>query len=188
MSLNSTAGDAAAESYFAVADADTYFTNRNNAAWTGSTAVKEAAARLGTQYLDNAYRERWKGITATKDQALAWPRVEGSRGGRPFYGSSYPLLDENGWQIDPTVVPIQVQRAAMEAALLSLSGATLEPQLVRGGQIKSLDEQVGPIKESTVWADGAPAIDRYTVIEGYLRGLTDSQPGTSAGNIRLMRG
>lgn len=187
MSLNSTSGDAAAESYFAISDADTYFTARSNAAWAGTTAAKEAAARLGTQYLDNAYRERWKGITATKTQALAWPRVEGSRGGRPFYGSSYPLLDENGWQIDPTVVPVQVQRAAMEAALLSLGGATLEPTLVRGGRIKSQTKTVGPLSKSTTWEDGAPAIDRYSTIEGYLRGLVDSLPGASSGNISLVR-
>lgn len=188
MSLNSTAGDAAAESYFAIADADAYFTNRGIAAWTGTTPVKEAAARLGTQYLDNAYRLRWKGITATKVQSLAWPRVEGTRNRRPYYGAFYPMLDENGWQLDPAVVPVQVQRAAMEAALLALSGTSLESMLVRGNAVKSQKDAVDVISTETVWQDGAPTIDRYRVIEGYLSGLVDSSPGAQSGNITLVRG
>jgi hypothetical protein len=187
MTLNSIAGDAAAESYFSIAEADAYFSSRGVTAWTGTDAVKEQAARKGTTYLDNAYRERWKGITSTQPQALAWPRVEGSRGGRPFYGSSYPLLDENGWQIDPTIVPVQVKRAAMEAALLAIGVTVLEPALVRGGQIKSIDKSVGPLRKAIVYADGAPAIDRYTAIDGLLRGLVTSAPGAASGNIGLVR-
>lgn len=187
MTLNSTTGDVNAESYFSIAEADSYFTSRGNDAWTGSTSAKEAAARLGTQYLENAYRGRWVGITATQPQALSWPRVQGSRGGRPFYGSSYPLLDENGWQIDPTTVPIQVKRAAMEAAALSIIGTTLEPTLIRGGAIQSTKSAVDVISEEITYAPGAPVIDRYLVIEGLLRALVINSPGDPSGNNRLMR-
>jgi hypothetical protein len=185
MSLDSTPGGSAAESYFSIAEADTYFTNRNNSAWTGVTAAKEAAARLGTQYIENTYRGRWVGLTATQTQALAWPRVDGARGGqgRAFgYGWLFPLYDINGWPIDSTTIPAQVKNAAMEAALLALSGTSLEPTLERGGQVKSLSEQVGPISTSTVWADGASARDTYTAIDGYLRGLV-----MSSNNVRLVR-
>lgn len=185
MSLNSTAGDAAAESYFAVADADTYFSNRGVAAWAAATTVaKEQAARLGTQYLDNAYRDRWVGLTATQAQALAWPRVDGSRGGQMGFGVGYtfPLYDINGWPIDDTTIPAQVKYAAMEAAVLSLGGTVLEPVFARGGRIKSQTKTVGPLSKSTVWEDGAPIDDTYTVIEGYLRGLL-----TSSNNVRLVR-
>jgi hypothetical protein len=179
MALNSTAGDAAAESYFSLAEATTYFTNRGVTAWTGTDAVKEQAARKGTSYLDNAYRNRWKGYRTAQTQALAWPRV-----GSTFF--VYGIVDEDGFEIPTNVVPDQIKRAAMEAALLSMS-VTLEPTLERGGQIKSKTETVGPISESTTWMDGAPAVDRYSAIEGLLRGLVTSTPGASAGNVRLVR-
>ena len=181
MSLNSTSGDAAAESYASVAEADAYFSKRNLTAWTGSDAAKEAALRLGTQFLDNAYRGKWVGLTAAQTQALAWPRVDGSR--NPYhYSLTFPIVDVNGFQIDSTVVPAQVKYAAMEAALLALSGTALEPTLARGGQIKSIDKSVGPLRKAIVYADGAPVRDVYTVIDGYLRGLVQA-----TGNVQLVR-
>lgn len=186
MTLNSTAGDGAADSYFSIADASTYFTSRGIAAWTGSTAVMENAARLGTSYLDNQYRDRWVGIASTQAQSLAWPRSDGYR--TLLRTFTYPLLSLEGFQIDMAVVPVQVQRAAMESALLALTGTVLEPQLVRGGAVKQLSKQVGPLKVDTIWQDGASPINRYTVIEGLLRGLVNSTPGASSGTVRLVRG
>ena len=185
MALNSTAGDAAAESYFSIAEADTYFSNRGLTLWTGTDAAKEAAARLGTQYLDNNYRNRWVGIRSTQTQALAWPRVDGSRGGREQSfgtGFTYPLQDSDGFDIASNVVPAQVKQAAMEAALLALSGTTLEPTLDRGGRIKSISKQVGPLSKSITYEDGASARATYTAIDGYLRGLVQSR-----GSVKLVR-
>jgi hypothetical protein len=185
MSLNSTVGDAAAESYFAIAEADTYFSNRGVTTWTGATAVKEAAARRATAYLDNQYRGRWKGITVTQTQALAWPRAEGYRD--IYRQFTYPLQDPEGFAILSTVVPQQVKTAAMEAALLALTGSTLEPTLARGGQIKSIGKSVGPLRKDITYTDGASVVDRYLVIEGLLRGLVTSTPGSSSGNTKLVR-
>lgn len=191
MALVTTAGATNADSYFSLAEATAYFDARGVTAWTGTDTVKEQAARKGTAYLDNAYRNRWKGYRTEQAQALAWPRV-GPGGDSRFrlpVGSTffvYGIVDEDGFEIPTNVVPEQVKRAAMEAALLSLS-VTLEPTLERGGQIKSKTETVGPISESTTWMDGAPAVDRYSSIEGLLRGLVTSTPGASAGNVRLVR-
>lgn len=185
MSLNSTAGDAAAESYFAVADADTYFSSRGVTTWTGATAVKEAAARKAATYLDNQYRGRWVGLASSQVQALAWPRADGTR--TLVRSWIYPLLDENGFQVPIASIPVQVKTAAMEAALLALGGATLEPTLVRGGQIKSIGKTVGPLRKDINYTDGAPVVDRYLVIEGLLRALVTSTPGSSSGNVKLVR-
>ncbi len=191
MSLNSTPGDAGAESYFAVSDADAYFAARSNAAWAaGSTSAKETAARLGTQYLENAYRDRWVGLTVTQIQSLAWPRVDGVRGGqhRAYgFGWTFPLYDINGWPIDTASVPVQIQRAAMEAALMSLSGVSLEPTLVRGNAIKQTKTTVDVISTQIEYMPGAPVFDRYLVIEGLLRGLVTSTPGAPSGNTKLAR-
>jgi hypothetical protein len=60
-------GKADAESYISVADADTYFTARNNATWAAlSTSDKEAALRKATDYMLQAYRVRWAGMRETE--------------------------------------------------------------------------------------------------------------------------
>lgn len=189
MSLNSTVGDAAAESYAAVTDADTYFAARGITTWAAAaTPAKESALRIGTTYLENQYRDKWVGIRSTQTQALAWPRVDGARGPL-LYNPGYltPLYDLDGFQILSTVVPVQVMRATMEAALLSLASVSMEPRLVRGGMVKSQRDKVDVLESETVYQDGAPSIDRFTIIEGLLRGLVKSNPGASSGNIGMVR-
>lgn len=191
MTLTATAGDAAADSYFTLAEADAYFAARGNTAWTGSDLAKEAAARLGTQYLDNAYRDKWKGYRTEQAQALAWPRI-GSGGDTRFRypGQSFAVwgvVDSDGFEIPTNVVPEQVKRAAMEAALLAIGGTVLEPTLTRGGLVKSVDKSVGPLRKAVTYMDGAPVVDRYTVIDGLLRGLVTSAPGATSGNVTLVR-
>lgn len=182
MTLVTTAGASNADSYVALADTDAYFAARGVTTWTGSDTVKEQALRRATTYLDNQYRDRWIGLAATQEQALAWPRVDGSRD--PWHRSlQYPLVDINGFEIADNVVPQQIKTATMEAALLIVIGTTLEPVLTRGGAVKQ--ETIGPI--SVTYTDGASPVDRYLVIEGLLRGLVTSSPGSSSGNTKLVR-
>lgn len=164
------------DSYFSVAEADDYFSSRGVTAWTGTENAKETASRRGTSYLDNQYRGRWIGIRSEQDQKLAWPRY-----------SDETLYDSDGYEIADDAIPEQIKTAAMEAALLALTGVTLEPRLERGGMIKSIGKGVGPLRKDIVYMDGAPVTDRYTAIEGLLRGFVDSMPGSFSGNIRLVR-
>ena len=76
----------------------------------------------------------------------------------------------------------------MEAALLVLSGSSLEPVLDRGGQIKSISKGVGPLQKSITYMDGASNLPRYTVLDGLLSALVKSAPGASSGNVSLVRG
>lgn len=185
MTLVTTPGDAATDSYAALDATNTYFANRGIATWIGTDTVKENALRRATSYLDNAYRDRWKGIRTYQTQVLAWPRVDGERG--YYRGYTQLLLDLDGWPVPQNTVPTQIATACMEAALLILTGNTLEPQLARGGMIKSQSDKVDVLESTTVWQDGAPAIDRYLVIEGLLRGFVTSTPGSSSGNVKLVR-
>lgn len=185
MSLNSTSGAADAESYASVAEANAYFTARGVTTWIGSDAQKENALRVGVGYLENQYRDRWVGIRTTQEQSMAWPRVDGLRG--YYRGYTQLLLDLDGWPIPQTTVPTQLKSANAEAALLALTGVSLEPRLIRGNMIKSTSDQVDVLKTEIVYQDGAPAVDRFLVIEGLLRGLVTSNPGASSGNIRMVR-
>jgi hypothetical protein len=187
MTLISTSGAPDADSFVSLAEADAYFTARGETRWAGTDTAKENALRRGTAYLENQYRTRWVGIRSTQSQALSWPRVDGYR--NPYRVSiQYPILDVDGFQIARDVVPVQVKNATFEAALLAITGATLEPTLIRGGAVKSTSKTVGPISKSVTYTDGAPVIDRYTAIEGILRGLVSSTPGASSGTARLVRG
>jgi hypothetical protein len=188
MTLVTTPAASNADSYASVAEADTYFTARGIATWTGATADKEAALRRATTYLDNQYRERWKGIRTNETQSLAWPRLDGVRGYPYRYGFATLLLDLDGFQIGSNVVPQQVKTATIEAALLALTGVSLEPTLERGGRIKSIGKSVGPLRKDIVYMDGASSVDRYLVIEGLLTGLVKSMPGAGVANMSLVRG
>lgn len=186
MTLVTTPGDANADSYVTTDAADAYFAARGITAWTGDTTAKENALRRATGYLDNQYRGRWIGIRTNINQSLGWPRADGTR---DQYHATYlyALMDIDGVLIDVNSVPVQVQTAAIEAALLALTGAVLEPTLARGGQIKSISKGVGPLNKSITYADGAPAVDRYLVIEGLLRGLVTSTPGASSSMVSMVR-
>lgn len=185
MTLVTAPGDPAADSYAALADATAYFTGRGEASWTGTDAAKENALRRGTTYLENQYRQRWVGLRATQAQSLAWPRLDGERG--YYRGYTQLLLDLDGFPIAQTVVPLQVQQAAMEAALLALTGVSMEPRLVRGNAIKSTRKKVDVLETEIVYQDGAPSTDRFLVIEGLLRGLVTSTPGAQSGNTTMVR-
>jgi hypothetical protein len=149
-------GKADAESYISVADADTYFTARNNATWAAlSTSDKEAALRKATDYMLQAYRVRWAGMRETETQALDWPRrYVPNRDVPNLYGPHVTY-----YQFDS--VPATVAHACAELAVRA-SAAELSPDL--GAQIKS--ETVGPI--SVVYADGARQDTRYKAIDAML--------------------
>lgn len=180
MSLVTTPGAVNADSYVSVMDADAYFSARGVTAWIGSEADREAALRRATDYLENTYRGRWVGTRTTRDQALAWPRIDGS-------GHAQLLEDADGFDLPDNVVPKNIQCATAEVALLLLQGVNLQPRLVRGGAIKRSRVKAGPVEKETEYQDGAPAVDRLLMIEGLLRTFVTSMPGVSGGNVRLVR-
>lgn len=136
-------GLADAESYISLADANARHTALGNTAWTGSDAVKEAALRRATQYMEQAYRSRWRGQRMTSAQALSWPR----------WG-----VQVEGFYIDSDVVPVEVVNACADLALKSLSGE-LAPDLERG----VIREKVGPLE--TEYDRNSPQAKRYRSID-----------------------
>ncbi len=155
-------GLANAESYVSVADCDTYHTANNNATWTGTTAVKEAALRAATRYLDGNYRSRWIGSRQSQTQALEWPR--------------YEAYDSQGFGFD--AVPDDLVTACCELALRALSAA-LKSDEERGGAISSLT--VGPI--SIGYASAAPPGTVYRSVDDILSRLLTF----AHGGVRIVR-
>jgi len=169
-------GKSGANSYLSVADADTYWADRNNAsspdgnAWTGaSQSEKEGALVEASAYLDATYEwvwnnpPLWRGSESpisqleaftplvNKEQGLKWPR------NTAYDEQTYILLDG---------VPQKVKDATAEAALLALDGSLLEPQ-ERGGMVKR--EAVGPL--SVEYMDGAPGETSYPFLNRMLWGV-----------------
>jgi hypothetical protein len=80
-------------SYIAVADADAYFTDRNNAAWLAlDNPTKTGYVILAADYLQQRYRLAWNGFRRLNTQAMDWPRsyaikpdIAGGYGPVPYY-------------------------------------------------------------------------------------------------------
>ncbi len=159
--VESGSGSATAESYISVADADARQTAFGNDAWTGATAVKEAALRRSTAFIEQRYRSRWKGTKLLRDQALSWPR----------YGA---MVD--GYDVDSTIVPPEIANACADLAVKALT-ETLNSDQERG----VVREKVGPLETEydpySSQAKRYPAIDQ--MVAPYLMG---------GGRARLLRG
>jgi hypothetical protein len=145
-----------AESYISVADADTYFANRGNAAWAAlDTTAKEQALRAGTDYMRQTYRLHWTGMRVTGTQALDWPRAWVALVDAPSGYRSVPSY------VPLNVIPPEIKNACAELAVRSIA-APLSPDL--GPQV--VREQVGPV--SVDYLPGGRQALRYTAIDAML--------------------
>lgn len=157
-------GRSDAESYASVADADAYHSAMGAASWAvASESAREVALRKATAYVEAAYT--WRGVRATVDQALSWPRGD-------------VMVDGIGVTVDE--VPVQLQRAVCELALKALT-ATLMPD-VAPDVVTS--EAVGPVSVSYGNARNG-GLTRFSLVDAMLRDLVLS--GGATGPVRVVR-
>ncbi len=125
------------DSYVSVADADTYWTDRNNLDWaTADVADKEKALRDATVFIDGSYEGRWIGQhPGSSAQVLAWPRNN--------------ARDSEGR--DVTGIPQRVKDATSRLAIEALSAFLVSAE-ERDGRIQRA--KVGPL-DVTYFADAA---------------------------------
>lgn len=143
------------DTYLSVANADTYWSNRNNSVWSAaSTAAKEAALRQATKYVDGAFNFVGYQIITN---VLAWPRDGAQVTQGNFAGMVY----------DNTTIPPQVKDAVAELALEALS-ADLAPTQARGGAVKR--EKVDVIEVE--YMDWAPSGKVYAFAAMILKPVT----------------
>ena len=152
-------GLATANAYASVSDADTYFEERGEAAWTGSDEAKEILLIKATDYIETRFGARFKGEPEFPDtpQALAFPRtgIDGFTG-----------------------VPTCLKRAAYEYALRAKSGP-LAPDPVfesNGKTLAGKRTKVGPIETDITFTQTgagavAPTFRPYPAADALLRPL-----------------
>jgi hypothetical protein len=129
----------------------------------------------GWQYIENAYRGRWKGRKVWELQALAWPRQG--------------VIDEEGFEIWPNIVPNLVKSANAQAALLYIQGVDLEAAASAMTTLTREVNKVGDVSSEREYATAATQRDSgFLVIDGFLSGLVLSKPGGDFGMVRLIRG
>lgn len=143
-----------ADAYISVANADTYFLASANATWAAATVpAKEVAIVKATRYMEKRFGAKWKGLIASSEQALGWPR-------RYVY-------DERGTELVDQV-PVQIARACAEYAVQALINPLIPETVypiadgapVPFGRINRKVEKVGPIYEETYYSTGAAHASR----------------------------
>jgi hypothetical protein len=151
-------GRADAESYISVASATSYHAARGNTAWAllASDTIREQLLRKATEYMLQEYRALWASFRVTVTQALDWPRAWVPIPDAPSgYGSMAAYVANN-------IVPVEVQRACAELALLA-STTDLNPPLER----TTSSEKVGPVE--VTYDKTAPERKRYPQIDQMLQ-------------------
>lgn len=153
-------GLAGANSFAAVATADTYWADRGNTVWSGaSPAQRQQALVRSTDYIKNQKRYRWSGAKLTYAQPLPFPR-EGA-------------VEQDGLSVPNNVVPLGVVEACCYLALVALAdilaggAGDLQPALARGGMIQS--ETVADISVS--YFEGAANETVYPYVDGLMATL-----------------
>lgn len=134
-----------ADSYVSVTVANTHHINRGNLSWAGSTESREVALRKATSFIDSTYYDRFPGYRAKRRaQALEWPRV-GAYLSHQTQNSRTPFVSTQGFfdfgfdYLPHNTIPREIIFATCEAALREIvEPGSLEPDLERGGGIKSL--------------------------------------------------
>jgi hypothetical protein len=142
-----------ADSYATVAEADTYWTNRNDAVWTDlDLEVKEAALRKAADFMRWSYRLRWAGYRKSETQALDWPREYVPAPDAYAYGTAY---------LTSGIIPTEVKSACIELAYRAVSASLLPDQ-----ERTTTSETVGPL--SVTYDRSGPVRTLYRNIDAML--------------------
>lgn len=152
-------GDATANSYLSVEDADTYHDNHGApAAWTAATTPqKEAALRIATQYLDAVYVTVWQGQRINETMALDWPR--------------WQVWDADGFPVNYSAVPQQIKDATAYLALKSLAGELL-PDSEAASNVTSESLTLGALAISTSYSGTKTGAKYFKLVEKIIAELT----------------
>lgn len=156
-----------ANAYIDVAFADSYFADRNDVEWSGTTIEKEAFILRATDYIELNFSDRFLGLKFSEAQALSFPR----------------LADDG---LTAEVIPLNLKKACAEyAKIAKTSGLIINPALPTGGlNITELSQEVGgAIKKTVKYDTNQNAIIKrpYPTADLYLKGLI--RPAVTGGSL-----
>ena len=125
--------------YGTTADCEAYHLARGNTAWASASAspdtVREAARVAGSDFIDS-YRRRFPGKkTGGRSQEREWPRTQ--------------AVDSEGSVIATDEIPVEIEYASYEAALLIVQGVALTPNQDVGGTVGRKRVKAGPVETET---------------------------------------
>jgi hypothetical protein len=149
-----------ANSYVTVAAANAYHSDRGNAAWTGTDAVKEAALIKATDYIEQKYNQRWIGYLTEVNQPLSWPRA-----------IRQPNTLYNDYLTG--VVPEKLKQAVCILALEALS-SDLNPVQDRAVKREKVDVIEVEYMDNALSGKSRPAVDG--LLREYLTGSRYNAP------------
>jgi hypothetical protein len=148
-------GKTNANAYVTEAEADAYVDDHSqDAVWVAplSSALKQKAIRLATQYLDATYD--WFGVPTNEDQALDWPR------------EGVPKNDR--WEYDSDEMPQALKDACAELAVKSANGTDLLADLTDNGTIKREKSKVGSLESEIEYVDGNSPNTSFQLVDDLL--------------------
>ena len=143
-------GISGANSYVSLASADSYFGLRGNNTWVdGDDDAKEAALIKACSYMETFF---WNGIKTLSTQNLEWPRRN--------------VIDQNGYYVSATCIPMRVKNAQSELAYRYFSGDDPAPDLDSSGRV--VRERVDVI-EVEYDRGGTKAVPEFTYVDALLK-------------------
>ena len=156
--------------YGTLAASKTYHSERGNTAWAdGADADLTIALQRGTEFID--HRFIFSGFKVDgRDQVREWPRFD--------------VIDREGFGVDSTTVPVEIEKATYEAALRELaSPGSLTPDVTLTKQVKRQKVE-GAVEVEFTGALGVEAqMPIITIINGILapimRGVLSNLSGST---------
>lgn len=153
-------GKVDANSYIDVAAAEAYLENSGRlGTWQNiGEELRKSVLIQGTDYLDQTYRRRYKGVRFSSAQRLEWPRED--------------VFDELGEELDVADIPEAIGQAVVEYAVEAISGPLAPTPTVdeTGRTVLQKRERVDVLEESTTYRDRAtPAFKRFPRAELVIR-------------------
>ncbi len=146
--------------YADLADADQYLENTDRrAAWRAfSSKERQAALIQGADYIDQTFRNRYKGERFSSDQRLEWPRNS--------------VFDELGVLVVADEIPEEIGSASIEYAF-EAAAAPLAPTPVidpTGREVLSTRDKVDVLETARTYRDvSTPKFRKYPRAELVLR-------------------
>ncbi len=160
------------DSYVSLDMADTYFAAHGYTSWSAlDDAAKETALVQASQFIDSVARGKWKGVKTNPAQELAWPRTGAT--------------DEDGLDIENSVIPVLLKNAVCEAALRVSQGEDLMKDTTPAVASESI---AGAVSKS--YFEGTDNVTNYRKIYALISGFVTTDIGGSqkSGCVRVVRG